>query len=414
MAEKNAPESPDMPDLHRQGARQKDIYYENEFERSFIDDDFKMDLNRMNIDDHRNNKDQYSHYSRSGSLDRDITRLGSPIDPPRPRSPVHATTLRKSKSLPKFKIAAFYPTDVELWFTQLETQFDLHGILDDEERYSLTCAALSGEVASDVRDILLQPPLHHKYENLKDILVERRGLTTSERVNKVITGEKLGEDTPSRFLRRLRKTAGIGTSAVVGKEVLRQTFISQMPAAVRVHLATTPECTTLEDLAKLADRAVAAGGDETFAPVAAVKIQSESADSNLLELLEKIANRVELLESATNHSPTKLIQSDKSFKRKQFPQNVHVKPFHPTQKVDNQGGYSGTGSRHQTFANQSNRAGYNNVNTFTAPHNQSHRQNNSAAGSRQLNKETQVCYYHQTYGDKARRCRDPCHYAHLN
>ena len=44
--------------------------------------------------------------------------------------------------------STFYATDVELWFNQIETQFALHHITDDDERYSLTCAALSGEVAS--------------------------------------------------------------------------------------------------------------------------------------------------------------------------------------------------------------------------------------------------------------------------
>ena len=72
------------------------------------------------------------------------------------------------------------------------------------------------------------------------MLIERRGLTTPERVNKVISGEKLGTDTPSRFLRRLQKTAGFGTTAVVGKAVIRQLFIRQMPASIRAHLATTP------------------------------------------------------------------------------------------------------------------------------------------------------------------------------
>ena len=105
---------------------------------------------------------------------------------------------------------------MELWFNQIETQFYLHQITDDDERYILTCAALSGEGAPDVRDVLLQPFLTHKYENLKAILIERRGLTTPERVNTVISGEKLGSDIPSRFLRGVQKTAGFGTKAVVG------------------------------------------------------------------------------------------------------------------------------------------------------------------------------------------------------
>ena len=77
------------------------------------------------------------------------------------------------------------------------------------------------------------------------MLIERRGLTTPERVNKVISGEKLG--IPSRFLRRLQKTAVFGTTAVglVGKAVIRQAFIRQMPASIRAHLATTPDSTSL-------------------------------------------------------------------------------------------------------------------------------------------------------------------------
>ena len=144
-------------------------------------------------------------------------------------SPVRRQQLRRSTNLPKFVIATFYSTDVELWFNQIETQFDLQEITDDDERYSLTCAALSGEVASDVRDVLLHSFLTHKYESLKGILIERRGLTTPERVNKVISREKLGSDIPSRFLRRLQKTAGFGTQAVVGKPVIRQALSNRSP-----------------------------------------------------------------------------------------------------------------------------------------------------------------------------------------
>ena len=120
-------------------------------------------------------------------------------------SPVRRQALQRSTNLPKFKTATFYSTDVELWFNQIETQFDLHQITDDDERYSLTWAAFSGQVGSDVRDVLLQHFLTHKYESLKGILIERRGLTTPERVNKVISGEKIGSDIPSRFSNDYRR-----------------------------------------------------------------------------------------------------------------------------------------------------------------------------------------------------------------
>ena len=187
---------------------------------------------------------------------------------------------------------------MELWFNQIETQYDLHQITDDDERYKLTCAALSGGVASDVRDVLLQPFLTHKYENLKAILIKRRGLTTPERVNKVISGEKLGSDIPSRFLRRLQKTAAFGTKAVVGKAVIRQAFIRRMPPSVHVHLATQPDSVSLENLAMLADCAVAAEKDIDEAKPGVAEI-NVSESGKLVGLLEYLSRRLKKLETAT-------------------------------------------------------------------------------------------------------------------
>ena len=90
---------------------------------------------------------------------------------------------------------------------------------------------------------------------------EESWLTTAERVNKVISGEKIGTDIPSRFFRRLQRTAGFGTKAVVGRAVIRQAFIRQMPASIRAHLATQPDSASLESLAMLADRALASEKD---------------------------------------------------------------------------------------------------------------------------------------------------------
>ena len=71
----------------------------------------------------------------------------------------------------------------------------------------------------------------------------------------------MGSDIPSRFLRRLQKTAGFGTQAVVGNAVIRQAFVRQMPTSIRAHLATQPDSATLESLAMLADRALASEAD---------------------------------------------------------------------------------------------------------------------------------------------------------
>ena len=149
--------------------------------------------------EYRKVKSDFLQIAQNNRRQRDFSRSESSRSPP----PVYRRSTRRSHNLQKFEIATFYPTDVEVWFNH----------------------AFSGEVASDVRDILLQPFLTRKYENFKGILIERRGSTTPERVNNLISGEKNGSDIPSRFLRRLQKTAGFSTAAVVGKAVIRQAFI---------------------------------------------------------------------------------------------------------------------------------------------------------------------------------------------
>ena len=241
-----------------------------------------------------------------------------------------------------------------------------------------------------MRDVLLQPFRSHKYESLKAISIERRGLTTPERVNKVISGERMGTDIPSRFLRRLQKTAGFGTKAVVGKAVIRQAFIRQMPASIRAHLATQPDSATLESLAALADRALASEADveESKPGVAEIKVEETT---KLVGLLEDLSRRIKKLENATtserkrnkgrgrvnnNYTPTPT-----------FAPNVQASGF-----VHNQ-------PNNCTNAQQ-------NIRPHAPP---PQTPQNNVAQSPDI-ATAQVCYYHQIFGEKARLCSEPCSY----
>ena len=315
-------------------------------------------------------------------------------------SPLGRQPQKRATNLPKFRIATFYASDVELWFNQIETQFALHQIDDDDERYSLTCAALSGEIASDVRDVLLQPFRSNKYDSLKAILIERRGLTTPERVNKVISGEKIGNDIPSRFLRRLQKTAGLGTKAVVGKAVIRQAFIRQMPASIRAHLATQPDSASLESLAVLADRALAAEQDveESKPGVAEIKVDETSKLVGLLEDLSKRIKRLETVATSERKRNKGRGRANHYAHAPAFAPNVQASGFISNQHSQ----YRDAKDNAQTFAPPTNLQA--NARPSVPPPNT---QRNGAAKT--LNSaDAPVCYFHQTFGDKTRTCRSPC------
>ena len=291
-------------------------------------------------------------------------------------------------------------------------------INDDDERYSLTCAALSGEIASDVRDVLLQPFRSNKYDSLKAILIERRGLTTPERVNKVISGEKIGNDIPSRFMRRLQKAAGSGPQAVVGKAVIRQAFIRQMPASIRAHLVIQPDSATLESLAVLADRALAAEEDveESKLGVAEIKVEETT---KLVGLLEDLSRRIKKLETVTtserkrnkgrgrannNYAPAPAFAPNG-----QASGFVSNQPSHYSNEQNNAPPFVPPPNAQATeFVYESNNCtnAQQNVRPFAPPPQTP--QNNVAQPTDTAT--AQVCYYHHTYGEKARLCSEPCSY----
>ena len=388
--------------LEGAGARPKDDYRQDSEDNEVRFREADVEYQRLKAD-----------FARIARAKRKTSHSRS--DSSRSSSPLGRQSQRGATNLPKFRIATFYASDVELWFNQIETQFALHQINDDDERYSLTCAALSGEVASDVRDVLLQPFRSNKYESLKAILIERRGLTTPERVNKVISGERIGNDIPSRFMRRLQKAAGSGPRAVVGKAVIRQAFIRQMPASIRTHLVTQPDSATLESLAVLTDGALASELDveESKPGVAEIKIEETS---KLVGLLEDLSRRIKKLETVTTSERKRNKGRGRANNNyapaPAFAPNVQAsgfvsnQPSHYRNEQNNAPPFVPPPNAQATeFVNNSNNwtNAQQNVRPFAPPS-----QNNVAQPTDTAT--AQVCYYHQTYGEKARLCSEPCSY----
>ena len=89
--------------LEGQGVRRKDSYFlASEAEFRAADSEYrklKADFERI-----ARSRRQRSHSKSESS---------------RSPSPVRRQSLRRSTNLPKFKIATFYATDVEIWFNQM-------------------------------------------------------------------------------------------------------------------------------------------------------------------------------------------------------------------------------------------------------------------------------------------------------
>ena len=166
-----------------------------------------------------------------------------------------------------------------------------------------------------------------------------------------------------------------------------------MSPSVRAHLATQPDSVSLESLAMLADRAVAAEEDVDEAKPRVAEINF-SESGKLVGLLEDLSRRLTRLETAkaTQKTYRHSQATENCAAKTQFVPNVQAKQFvHHNKTV--------TG---QDVSNNNRKDSRPNAPPPQTP------QNDVAQSTDTVT--AQVCYYHQTFGEKARLCSEPCSY----
>ncbi|KAK5649818.1 hypothetical protein RI129_000847 [Pyrocoelia pectoralis] len=126
----------------------------------------------------------------------------------------------------QMRVPPFWPNDPELWFAQIENQFQLSGITTDGTKYSYVAGSLEARFASEVR----------------------LSITQEQKTKQLLELEELGDRKPSQFLRHLQQLAG----AAVPETLLRSIWSNRLPTNVRAILATQADA-NLTKVADLAD-----------------------------------------------------------------------------------------------------------------------------------------------------------------
>lgn len=132
------------------------------------------------------------------------------------------------------KLPTFWQNNPTTWFIQAEAQFSLGKITADISKYNYVVATLPQDIAESVSDVLENPPNTGLYAHLKKQLIDRHSLSLESRIQKLISGEEIGDRKPSDFFRTLQRLAG--NNSAVGIELLKKLWMSKLPQAINIAL----------------------------------------------------------------------------------------------------------------------------------------------------------------------------------
>lgn len=251
------------------------------------------------------------------------------------------------------RLPPFWPDDPDIWFAQVEAQFETSRVKTDATKFYTVIQQLDWKVAREVRDVITNPPKTGRYEKLKNELLKRLSSSKEQRMRQLLTHEELGDRKPSQFLRHLRSLADTG----VTDDFLRSLWSSRLPNHVQAIIATqtSPQ---LDEIADLADKIC------EVTPTSAPQVASVST------------NKLEELIKNMEHNIATRIQNEVT-------QQIAQLNFR---------GQRGRSPYRRYFNNRSREAS-----------------RNSRSRSRQ-SQTPGMCWYHDNFAGKAKKCVPPCNF----
>lgn len=244
------------------------------------------------------------------------------------------------------KLPSFWSELAEGWFIQVEAQFRTSRITQERTKFDYTVQALSSDAVKSVYNTILQCQTDPTpFTTLKNALINRYTLTETQRLERLLEGTEMGDMRPSEYYNSLKVLAG--SSSSVNEKLLLSIWLRRLPPLVQAVVKGKEN--------NLSTEALIASADSVF----------EVCDNKILNVSQITSTSRPTIENQFDELKNQLI-------------NVIDKKF----------------SQLNTRRNRSQSRGRN--------------QQQSNGSQNSGNKQSDLCYYHMKFGDKAKKCRDPC------
>ncbi|CAE1263959.1 unnamed protein product [Acanthosepion pharaonis] len=246
-----------------------------------------------------------------------------------------------------------FNSNVQTWFLQLDAIFQARHITSQQSKFAAVVEKLPAEVAAEVADILTSLPIEKPYETLKQAMLHRSGFSEERKRRDLLTNVTIGDAKPSQLLRRMQQLLGEND---ISTTVFRQMWLDKLPADIVRILAALADDMDIQKLATIADKVA----DTT-------PIRHISATETVDGLVPDVNRQIQKLSSELQEISIQLRDLQKAHTSRRDNSTKHNK--HNSRST----------SRHKY---QQRRDRYQHAN----------------------------CWYHENFGARAKKCRQPCSY----
>lgn len=198
------------------------------------------------------------------------------------------------------KVPPFWATQPQIWFAQIESQFEICGVSTDLTKFNTIVGNIESSVLTQVTDAVLCPPEKEKYENLKKAIIERYSDSEQARMRKLFSDVDLGDKKPSQLYNELRQLGG----EKINGDFLKNIWLQRLPPSVQAILVSIKGDATV--LTSVADSVMETGGFNRLQKISVKAGTSASKTSNSSSTLEvkidELTQRFDKLERSHSRS----------------------------------------------------------------------------------------------------------------
>lgn len=248
----------------------------------------------------------------------------------------------------------FKHDDIEAWFRRVENWFEYNKVNDEKGRYSIIASQIDHPTVTNLHE-MLNPPIENPYTTVKAKIISLFEITTSSKINKLLSDCQLGDLKPSQLLSEMKRIGG-----TVGDDILRNLWSKQLPIHIRIVVAAATT-SSLDEVSLIAD--------------AVIDVVGTNASSNI--------NQVNQVASATTGKENSV------------------------QKTEIESLCAAVNQLTRAFGQMQNQ---NQRSRSNSKQNDRQRDRSSSVSLR----PDRICRYHRKFGEKAYLCTQPCSFVPRN